>query len=189
MLTVSVIATAQAQISWGVKGGFNLLALDVNAGRSNLQSENLTGFQLGPMINFTVPLAGINLDMDAALLYSHNGYKFDGIEFSQGSFFIPVNVKYKLSFLGIAGAYAAAGPYINLKIVDNANKNEILVESIKSKSFGAGLNLGVGMEFLSHFQAGINYQLGLINEYELLNSVKNTNGKNKGWVLSAAYLF
>ncbi|MDR0832817.1 MAG: porin family protein [Candidatus Symbiothrix sp.] len=181
VLAVSVIGTAQAQFSWGIKGGVNLVKADFSKLEGNLDTKNLTGFQLGPMIEFTVPLIGVG--MDAALLYSQDGFKFGDEDFKTSSLFVPVNLKYKLSLMGLIGAYGTAGPYINIKLDNN------FIENVEAKSFGAGLNFGFGVEILSHLQLGANYQLGLTEDYSMLNNVIDIKGKSKGWSITAAYLF
>ncbi|MBS1319920.1 MAG: PorT family protein, partial [Parabacteroides sp.] len=51
----------------------------------------------------------------------------------------------------------------------------------------AGLNFGAGVELISHLQVGINYGLGLTDNYSA--EKYDLNAKNRGWSVTAAILF
>ena len=59
----------QAQVHVGVKGGLNISTVHFDS--DLFKADNLTGFQVGPMIECQIPLVG--LGFDAALLYSKKG--------------------------------------------------------------------------------------------------------------------
>ncbi|GHS97847.1 membrane protein [Bacteroidia bacterium] len=188
--------SAQAQLKFGLKAGVNLSKASIEGSfgetiATNLVVENLTGFQVGPMVEFTVPILGIGFD--AAALYSQEGFKLKGVEkaYKTNNLLVPVNLKYKLTFLNVVGAYVAAGPYAKFNFDDIKSQYE-------SKSFGAGLNFGFGVELLGHLQVGVNYQLGLTEDFssiklpgitEIPNISNDLKGKPQGWTVSAAYLF
>lgn len=175
--------SAQAQLKFGVKAGVNLSSISLSGdGSDNIDVENLTGFQAGPTVELMMPI--INFGIDAALLYSQQGFKIKGIaeDFKTHNLEIPVNLKYKISALDIVGIYFAAGPYANFKLSDD------LIGQAKSKTFGAGLNFGLGAELLGHLQVGASYKLGLTDDYSGI-SVQSLKGTQKGWTVSAAYFF
>ncbi|GHT01691.1 hypothetical protein AGMMS49525_03150 [Bacteroidia bacterium] len=189
VLAVSAISTTQAQVSWGIKGGANLLFVSAEDNGVKLKQDNvISGYHLGPMIECGLPAIGEGFALDAALLYSHNGYNYDGSDFSQGNILIPVNFKYKFDLSDNLRGYALAGPYFNLNITDNAYKmNPEKDDEVITGGFGGGLNIGVGLELKKHFQAGVSYQLSLTNDLTIdANSAKT---KNSGLVVSVAYLF
>ena len=67
-VALMMAAPAQAQlIKFGVKGGLNMSKLDANG----IKSDNTTGFFIGPMAEFTLPIIG--LGVDGALMYSQRG--------------------------------------------------------------------------------------------------------------------
>jgi hypothetical protein len=189
--------TTQAQLKFGIKAGVNLSKASLNSTiastiADNLVVENLTGFQVGPMVEFTIPILGIGAD--AAILYSQEGFKIENIEesYKTNNLLIPINLKYKLTFLDVVGAYITAGPYAKFNLSND------LKDQYESKSFGAGLNFGLGVELLGHLQVGVNYQLGLTEDFssiqvpgitDALNVVNDLKGKPQGWTVSAAYLF
>jgi hypothetical protein len=189
--------TAQAQLKIGVKAGVNLSKVSFSGADMpddwDSVVENLTGFQVGPILELTAPYGGFGFDI--ALLYSQQGFKTKNIkeDYKTGTLEIPLNLKGKLKFSDNFGGYITAGPYAGFVLSNN------LGEQFKSKTFGAGLNLGAGFELLSHFQIGVNYKLGLTDDFGRdLIIVKDENdpghkaafnGKQRVWSVSAALFF
>ncbi|WP_455624792.1 porin family protein [Parabacteroides sp.] len=177
---------AKAQLKFGIKGGVNISSVHFNS--DVLKADNVTGFQVGPMIETTLPLVGVGID--AAVLYSQKGMETDemsGIKTSMKTDYIdiPVNLKWKFG-LPIVKAYLAAGPYIGFR-VGGDKIWDVLGDQIEAKSFSAGLNFGAGVELISHLQVGINYGLGLTDNYSAKKI--DLEGKNRGWSITAAILF
>ena len=189
ILMAFIAVPAKSQLKFGVKGGLNISSVHLNS--DILKADNVTGFQIGPMIETTIPLIGVGLD--AAILYSQKGMdvksetgtatnvKTDYID-------VPVNLKWKFG-LPIIKGYLAAGPYIGFR-VGGDKFWEIpgsVVGQVKAKNFSAGLNFGAGVELISHLQVGINYGLGLTDNYSA--EKYDLNAKNRGWSVTAAILF
>lgn len=189
ILMAFIAVPAKSQLKFGVKGGLNISSVHLNS--DILKADNVTGFQIGPMLETTIPLIGVGLD--AAILYSQKGMdvksetgtstnvKTDYID-------VPVNLKWKFG-LPIIKGYLAAGPYIGFR-VGGDKFWEIpgsVVGQVKAKNFSAGLNFGAGVELISHLQVGINYGLGLTDNYSA--EKYDLNAKNRGWSVTAAILF
>ena len=189
ILMAFIAVPAKSQLKFGVKGGLNISSVHLNS--DILKADNVTGFQIGPMIETTIPLIGVGLD--AAILYSQKGMdvksetgtstnvKTDYID-------VPVNLKWKFG-LPIIKGYLAAGPYIGFR-VGGDKFWEIpgsVVGQVKAKNFSAGLNFGAGVELISHLQVGINYGQGLTDNYSA--EKYDLNAKNRGWSVTAAILF
>lgn len=189
ILMAFIAVPAKSQLKFGVKGSLNISSVHLNS--DILKADNVTGFQIGPMIETTIPLIGVGLD--AAILYSQKGMdvksetgtstnvKTDYID-------VPVNLKWKFG-LPIIKGYLAAGPYIGFR-VGGDKFWEIpgsVVGQVKAKNFSAGLNFGAGVELISHLQVGINYGLGLTDNYSA--EKYDLNAKNRGWSVTAAILF
>ena len=95
---------AQAQLlKWGVKGGVNMTKIDWDGGYKG-NKDNSTGFFIGPMAEFTIPIVG--LGVDGALLFSQRGKD----EVKQTGLEVPVNLKYTIGLGSLLGIYVAAGP-------------------------------------------------------------------------------
>lgn len=189
ILMAFIAVPAKSQLKFGVKGGLNISSVHMNS--DILKADNVTGFQIGPMIETTIPLIGIGVD--AAILYSQKGVDVKsetGTSMNVKTDYIdvPVNLKWKFG-LPIIKGYLAAGPYIGFR-VGGDKFWEIpgsVVGQVKAKNFSAGLNLGAGVELISHLQVGINYGLGLTDNYSA--EKYDLNAKNRGWSVTAAILF
>lgn len=175
------VFSASAQITFGVKGGVNISKIHFS--EDIIKSDNLTGFQIGPMMEFTVPILGIG--MDAAVLYSQKGLEVNSESHKADYLDVPVNLKWKFG-LPIVKGYFTAGPYASFRIGGDKIWN-VLDTQIKAKSFGTGLNFGAGVEVIKHLQVGFNYDLGLTNSYTGDNNTGD--GKHRGWSITAAILF
>lgn len=183
-----IVCPAKAQVKFGIKGGVNITS--VRFSRDIVKSDNVTGFQVGPMIEATMPLFGVGID--AALLYSQKGMDASnqiGSENIKTDYIdIPVNLKWKFG-LPIIKAYLAAGPYVGFRVGGDKFwdiPGEISGQ-MKAKSFNAGLNFGVGAELIKHLQVGFNYGLGLTDDFT--SSKVDLSAKNRGWSITAAILF
>ena len=186
------IGQVSAQVRLGVKGGLNIAS--VHFSTDVLQSDNVTGFQVGPMIEGSLPLVG--LGFDAAILYAQKGLDTKTVSGEKTSLKndyidVPVNLKWKLG-LPVMKVYLATGPYVGFRVGGNKiwELPGSMVDQVKTKSFSAGLNFGAGVELISHLQVGLNYGLGLTNNYSMESlSLTKSDGKNRGWSVTAAILF
>ena len=109
---IGMAMPAQAQIHFGVKGGLNLSKASFSNVSENFKKDNFTGFFIGPMAEFNIPIVG--LGVDASLLFAQRGIKVsegnDDITVKQNGIDIPVNLKYTIGLGSLAGIYLAAGP-------------------------------------------------------------------------------
>lgn len=146
--------------------------------------DNYTGFQVGPLTEFTLPLIGVGFD--AALLYSQRGFKTGDQSSSLSYLEVPINLKYKISLLSLLGAYATAGPYFSYKIADSKIPDDW--KDVKDSQFG--LNFGLGAEILSKVQIGANYQMGITDDNKWTDATgKEHTFRNSTWTISATYFF
>lgn len=169
-VALMMAAPAQAQlIKFGVKGGLNMTKLDAEG----LKSDNSTGFFIGPMAEFTLPIVGLGID--GAVMFSQRGKD----EFKQQGLEIPVNLKFSFGLGSMLGAYVAAGPdfFYNFK--------DLKIEGGEAKKAQVALNLGAGVKLLRKLQVGLNYQIPMGNSFE----IENVDIKNKTWQVSLAYMF
>ena len=109
---IGMAMPAQAQIHFGVKGGLNLSKASFSNVKENFKKDNFTGFFIGPMAEFNIPIVG--LGVDAALLFAQRGIKVSDadadVTVKQNGIDIPVNLKYNIGLGSLAGIYLAAGP-------------------------------------------------------------------------------
>ena len=92
-----MVSQAQAQLNWGLKIGANLSDASFK-GLKDVKVDNLSGFFVGPMVEFKFPVFG--LGVDGSLLYSQTKMKFInettniGVTNKQHELDIPVNLKW-----------------------------------------------------------------------------------------------
>lgn len=175
---------AQAQLKFGVKGGLNLAKADFN--KSDLKTDNFTGFFIGPMAELTIPIVG--LGVDGALLFSQRGIKLDGQSEKENGLEIPVNLKYTIGLGSLLGIYVAAGPDFYFNFAKDKSLGQNL--TLNRKNAQVGINLGAGVKLLKHLQVGFNYNVPLGDSFTVEDATTALfSSKTKVWQVSAAYLF
>ena len=183
---IGMAMPAQAQIHFGVKGGLNLSKASFSNVSENFKKDNFTGFFIGAMAEFNIPIVG--LGVDASLLFAQRGIKVsEGNEdytVKQNGIDIPVNLKYTIGLGSMAGIYFAAGPDFYFDFAGNKT-----IEGVKTdkKKAEVGINVGAGVKLLNHLQVGANYNipLGDTAKFEGIDG----SYKTKTWQVSVAYIF
>lgn len=177
---------AQAQVKLGIKGGLNVSSVHFN--KKVIGKDNVTGFNIGPMMEVMAPVMGIGFD--AALLYSQKGIGLKSEKDVKNDYIdVPVNLKWKFG-LPLVKGYLAAGPYVSFRVGGDKYSHvhgSDVGPRLKAEGVNAGVNLGAGVELVRHLQVGFNYTLGLTDDY--VDAEREWNGKNRGWSVMAAILF
>lgn len=180
---------AQAQLHFGVKGGLNLSKISFSS--SDLKGDNKTGWFIGPMAEFTVPIIGVGVDVAALYSqtelgveeeYATENAKLKTIE-------IPVNLKWSFGLGSLAGIYVAAGPQFGFNI---GNKKSFMDYELKKNN--TSFNVGAGLKLIRHLQIGVNYNFALSSTAEYTEPtvggpVHTVKAKNNTWQASLAYIF
>ena len=196
-----VAAPAQAQTSFGLKGGLNVTSMSLSSDEL-LSASNRAGFFVGPTVKFTLPIVG--LGVDAAVLYDQREAELKGntgeTKITQRSINIPINARYTVGLGDMAGIYFAAGPQFGFNVGDTDFSLKGLTSSDTYKDYtlkksNFSINVGAGVQLMSHLEIGVTYNiaLGKTGEAELstvgdaVGSVFKTN--NNAWQVSAAYYF
>lgn len=178
---IGMAMPAQAQIHFGVKGGLNLSKASFSNVSENFKKDNFTGFFIGPMAEFNIPIIG--LGVDASLLFAQRGVKVsegnDEYTVKQNGLDIPVNLKYNIGLGSLLGLYIAAGPDFYFDFEKKSG--------IDKKKAEVGINVGAGVKLLNHLQVGANYNIPLGDTAKFENEVGSY--KTKTWQVSVAYIF
>lgn len=201
VISLLAAAPAQAQFKFGVKAGVNLAEAPSDINVKNLagqvlSTEGTTGFFVGPMAKFTIPVIGLGIEADA--LYSRTGAEVAGEKINKNSIEIPVYLRYDFALplvSKVAVPFLAVGPQFGFafgstdEVIANLGKYEY-------KKSNLSLNLGAGAILLSKIQLHINYNiaLGKTSEWTGVDGVaegmmKVMDSKTNTWQISAAYLF
>lgn len=175
-------APAQAQLHFGVKGGLNLSK--VSFSKSDLKGDNKTGWFIGPMAEFTLPIIGVGADV--AALYSQTELAAKGADTNAKlkTIEIPVNLKWSFGLGSMLGAYIAAGPQFGFNI---GNKTGFMDYELEKKN--TTFNVGAGVKLIRHLQVGVNYNFALNNTATIQTDNEIIKIKNNTWQVSLAYLF
>ena len=181
MACLLLAVPAQAQVQFGLKGGLDISKLDTKV------SGNTTGFFVGPMLDVTLPIIGLGIDV--AALYSQSGIDVNNKSSEKlKSVEIPVNLKWTLGLGSTFGVFIAAGPQFGFSI--NDGWKQLMEES--NKSF-VSVNVGAGLKLLRHLQVGVNYNIGASKLGDMI--VDSSEGKlrsgirKNSWQVSLAYMF
>jgi hypothetical protein len=182
-----VTFSAQAQLRYGLKGGLNISSL---SGDGDDMLKSATGFYVGPTVELSIPIVG--LGVEGSVLYSQKGLKSKGAGGVDEKFSyidVPVSLKYKILDLPglnkLVTPFIDAGPYASFKISGDSPDIESAGEQVKTKSFGAGLNFGIGAELLGKVQLRAGYQLGLTDNV----GGGDVSLKDRTWQVGASILF
>jgi hypothetical protein len=187
-LLLLVAVCAGAQIHFGIKGGLNISS--VRFSDELVSAENVTGFQIGPVVEVMVPYVGVGFD--AAVLYTQKGLYTNRETISTDYIDVPVNLKWKFGLPVIKG-YLSAGPYVGFRVGGEElwDLPSTVKTQIETKAFSAGLNFGIGVEVFRSLQVGFNYGLGLTNDYSASKADVDlvVDGKSSLMSITAALLF
>lgn len=184
-------ANAQLGLGWGLRGGLNLVSMSTD--ESTFDSSNRAGWFFGPTAKFTVPLIGIGLDISA--LYDQRTSEFNNQTVKEQNIFIPINLRYQVGLGSLASAFVKAGPQFGWNIgsktyqaIKDGNTGEF-----KLKDSNTSLNIGVGINALSHLEVGINYNIVLGKTGDLTvkdaKNAYNSKSRTNAWQLNVAYFF
>lgn len=194
------MSEADAQVKFGVKGGWNLSSLKLND--DMFTSDNKNGFFIGPMMKVSLPLTGLGFDI--AALYDQREAKMRyaddviGSDLSrrttikQKTIDVPVNLRYSIGLASMANVYFFGGPQWSINVGDeNFKWDEASSYSLKKNTLS--FNIGAGLTFLQHIQASVNYNIEASKsgkmEIERLDDGDWVKGRNHTWQVSLGYWF
>lgn len=190
LVCVGMAMPAQAQFRLGLKGGLNITTLTFSD--ELFKGDNRTGFFIGPMAEFTIPVIGLGVDV--AALYNQAGGKFEvpekhEIESSDQTLKtieVPVNLKWSFGMGSTLGAYIAVGPQFGF----NVGKGRF-AEAFSMKKSYTTFNVGAGVKLIQHLQIGLNYNFSInkLAKARIENYEGSIDMKKNTWQVSLAYLF
>lgn len=198
VMALFVAVPAQAQFSWGIKGGVNLVSNDLSNLSGIVQDkaqimnkDNYTGFFIGPKAELRVPILGFGIE--AAALYSQKGMSVgDNETFKQNSFQIPLNIKYSFGLGNVANVFIAAGPEFGFNVGETTKVfNNVQFDDMTGVTTGdvsayvlekstLSINIGLGATLLNHLQVALNYNMpwGKTGEFQYIDASEIENAEN-----------
>lgn len=194
------MSEADAQVKFGVKGGWNLSSLKLND--DMFTSDNKNGFFIGPMMKVSLPLTGLGFDI--AALYDQREAKMRYADdviggdlsrrttIKQKTIDVPVNLRYSIGLASLANVYFFGGPQWSINVGDENFKWDS-VSSYTLKKNTLSFNIGAGLTFLQHIQASVNYNIEANKsgkmEIERSDDGDWVKGRNHTWQVSLGYWF
>ena len=194
------MSEADAQVKFGVKGGWNLSSLKLND--DMFTSDNKNGFFIGPMMKVSLSLTGLGFDI--AALYDQREAKMRYADdvvggdlsrrttIKQKTIDVPVNLRYSIGLASMANVYFFGGPQWSINVGDENFKWDS-VSSYSLKKNTLSFNIGAGLTFLQHIQASVNYNIEASKsgkmEIERLDDGDWVKGRNHTWQVSLGYWF
>lgn len=194
------MSEADAQVKFGVKGGWNLSSLKLND--DMFTSDNKNGFFIGPMMKVSLPLTGLGFDI--AALYDQREAKMRYADdvvggdlsrrttIKQKTIDVPVNLRYSIGLASMANVYFFGGPQWSINVGDENFKWDS-VSSYSLKKNTLSFNIGAGLTFLQHIQASVNYNIEASKsgkmEIERSDDGDWVKGRNHTWQVSLGYWF
>ena len=195
IVVCSLATSAQTNMfKWGVEAGMNFNSLSFD--KAMFESNNRTGFFVGPKVKVNVPLLGFGAD--AAITYSMNGVSINNmmgetISKNLSNLEIPLNLRYDFSLLKFLSIYLATGPQYNYCMSSDETIKELYGHADGSYSRSNwGWNVGGGVEILDHLQLGVTYTIPISDSGNLaLGDLPNifSNYKQKTVKVRLAYFF
>ena len=184
-----------AQFKFGVKAGANFSSVPVK--NLSFDSSPMTGFHVGPMAQFSIPL--LPLAVDGAILFSQKGSKLtkeNAVEvLKTNNIEIPLNLKLMYPVVPMVRMIAQVGP--NFSFMFNNNGPEVVkdlsLQEVKAQKVGVGINAGIGVDIIGRFQVTAQYTAPVSTDYTFRSAAQTAgdfiSAKNKVFSLSAAVLF
>ena len=193
LFTFINIWSVSSQIAFGIKGGYDIVENKIN--KDILNNGNRLGFHIGPVLK--ISLLGSGWGIDTGVLYGYKKYEIkedqkNNAEISNYHYLmVPLNLRKEFSILGQLGAYAKAGPYAEIKLNGGDFNFSDVEDKIKSKTFGAGINLGAGITLFGKLDIGMDYRFKLTDNYDEDKIDKDDfkNKKDKTWNVNLTYYF
>lgn len=196
IITLFTAVPAAAQFNWGIKAGVNLAQKP-----SDIEDvKGKTGWFVGPMAKFTLPILGLGLE--ANLLYSQSSTEVQGETIERKTVDLPVYLRYEFSLPVVnkfLEPFLAVGPQWSWNVGDKTFSVNNLIDGgnfseYTLRSSNLSLNLGLGAIVLDHIQVHANYNiaLGSTSDYrEATDAALNlvTKSKTNTWQVSVAYIF
>lgn len=190
LMTVALmfVATAQAQMKFGVKAGVNLTDMKFNS--AVLKADNRTGFFAGPTVKFSLPIVGLNVDLSA--LYDQREVKVEGETLTSKNIMVPLNLRYSVGLGSKAAIFLFAGPQFGFNLSDDKDLKENMDEwRWKESSFSFNVGGGITIKQVELF-ANYNVVIGKTGEFDFKDTVDalaEGTARANAWQLGLAFFF
>ena len=162
-------------LHFGLKAGVLGNKADIQGISNRVKTDNMTGFQVGPMLQYQTGFYGLTLDF--SLLYVQRGVKLTNTsndvsaDIKTQSIDIPIELKWEMGLSDNFDLFLGIGPSFSFLVnEDNWGRKlvHIAVDAIDKdlssmgwRSTEVGLNLGGGVKIMKHLMLSCYYNIGL----------------------------
>lgn len=202
LLAACLLVSLQGFCQFGVKAGMNFNTMgditadyDKSSVANTFESavQNKTGFHVGVLYKFQVPLVGVAVQPE--LIYSQTkgdvALEYSGLSPVKGKVSadylqLPVSLQWGLDLI-LLRPFIQVVPYIGYCINKDTSIKDL---KLKTNDFNYGVGLGAGLD-LWKLQVSGRYcwDLGNMADYQWNGVSTLKGGKNKGFQLSLALFF
>lgn len=183
-LLIGIVALAQEDPKFGIKGGLNVAKLDYN---NNTDADWRTGFHLGGLAHIHLTPS---FSLQPEVYYSSQGTKRPN-QFGSGTMNLNlsyVNVPVLLQYNFANGFRLQGGPQVGFLVGVSDKVNDVELNRLNTSSFkSVDVSLPLGLSYLGFSGLGVDvrYNVGLTN---VLQATPPT-AKNGVFQVGAFYLF
>ena len=183
---------AKAQLSLGVRGGYNLTHLSLT---SDDIKTNRYGFFVGPALCINLPIVGLGLD--AAALYDQREARIGDdpvTDIKQKTVTIPINLRYNFAPDAPLSLFIFAGPQFSF----NLNEDKKMLDTMREWRFNKSVmsvNVGAGAAIVRNLQLSLNYNIvcgetaTITSLQDVVDGVKEHKAKAHAWQLALSIFF
>jgi hypothetical protein len=177
--------TANAQISYGIKGGVNYNYASINS-VEDLAVDNKLGWNVGGFLRVKIPILGLYVQGEPTYTRMNTELKLDEGTTTLGSnrFDLPVLAGFKIAIFRIY-----AGPVMSWNLGTSVDISD--VDIIVNEKMSVGGQVGAGVE-LGSIMIDVRYEAGIGHELETAGvDTGDFNFDNRGsqLILGLAYKF
>lgn len=165
LLAVGVVANqAQAQTSFGIRGGVNI----ANLNDTDADTDSRTGLHAGLYFNFPVTNSPVSIQPE--VLYTQKGYEVGDDPVKLDYIEIPVLAKFDFITDGSITPNVYFGPSVGFNVNAEDEIGGDIEDSVKGTEFGVVVGGGLGF---GRLDLGVRYGAGLTEVFENGGSAKN----------------
>ncbi len=189
---------AQAQLRFGLKGGFLLSNMEFSS--DALDSSNRAGFYAGPTLKIGLPVTG--MEIGTSVLYERRDLKVEDKDFRQQSLLLQGDFRCGAGLGDVLGIFILVGPQFSFNVGDDLiqwatekgdNNQFSLQETMLSVNFGAGVS------FANHFEGFLRYNVPVsktadftwnkLSDQLLDQTWHHAKTRTNSWSVSLTYYF
>ena len=192
------LITSDAQVHFGLKGGFQLAQMEFTG--DALKESNRVGFFMGPSLKIGLPFTPLTID--ASALYEQHDLKVQDETFQQQSIVLRGDARLGAGLGGVVGIFLLGGPQFSFNVGKDiihwfSDDGELKQFSLQQTMLG--FNFGAGVNFARHLEAVIYYNIPISKTADFTwqqlgnrlqeQSFSHAKTHTNAWSIAVSYYF